>query len=305
MLARDTQPVFPDYAGFLAPRHAGIMRLLPNGANDPTFNPGTGAEYLVERSGVQALALQPDGRILVGGLFTNFSGYPRLGLARLDTNGVIEAGFVPYGGTRQLNVSEIKLQRDGKILIVGAFSNLYGTTISGLARLFTNGLIDTTFNPMPITGGTVRRILLQPNGRIVIGGSFTNVQGSPRFGLARLNSNGLIDPTFDPGPDQYGDVIALALQPDGRILVSDAGTGLWRVEGDPMPRVRELSRINGVVRLQINSRPGKTYALEASTDLVNWLPLQTNSAADCAMEFLDAASPPSRRFYRAMQLSPY
>jgi uncharacterized delta-60 repeat protein len=299
LVGRDSQTDLQPFP----PRHPGIMRLNSNGSFDQTFNAGTGAQYLSYRSGVQAMALQPDGRILVGGLFTNFSGYPRQGLVRLDTNGVVEVGFVPYGGTRQLNVSEIKLQSDGKILIVGAFSNLFGTTISGLARLFTNGLIDTAFNPMPITGGTVRRILVQPNGRIVIGGNFTSVQGFARSGLARLEANGALDATFDPAPDQYN-VTALALQPDGRILVSDADTGLWRVEGDPIPRVREWSRTNGAVRLHLNSRPGKQYVLEASTNLLHWIPVQTNTATDCNLLFIETTDSLPQQFFRAVQLLP-
>jgi len=311
LVARDAQPLigpyytttFP-YSEPLPPRHPGIMRLLSNGSSDPSFTPGSGAQYLDYRAGVQAIALQPDGRILIGGLFTNFSGYPRLGLARLNTNGVIEPSFVPDGGTRQLNVSQIELQKDGKILIVGAFSNLFGTTISGLARLFTNGLIDTSFNPMPITGGTIQKILLQPNGRIVIGGNFTNVQGYARYGLARLNADASLDTTFDPSPDQYN-VIALALQPDGRILVSDANTGLWRVEGDPIPRFRDVRRQNdGGLHLILNSRPGKTYTVETSTNLIDWQPYQTRIASDCALDFLDLASPPGAHFFRAFQVVP-
>ena len=137
----------------------------------------------------------------------------------------------------------------------------------------------------------------------MIGGNFTNVQGFARAGLARLNNDGTLDQSFDPAPDQY-DVTALALQPDGRILVSDASTGLWRVAGDPVSRVRQLARTNGVAWLRLESRTGKTYALEGSTNLVNWLRLQTNTAADCALEFLDAGSPAGHRFYRAVQLSP-
>lgn len=71
-----------------------------------------------------------------------------------------------------------------------------------------------------------------------------------------------------------------------------------------MPRVREVSRSNGVAYLHLDSRARKTYALEASTNLVNWLRLSTNTAADCTLEFLDAASPPGQRFYRAVQLTP-
>ncbi len=188
-------------------------------------------------------------------------------------------------------------------MIVGGFADVGGTPRPGLARLLTNGLLDTTFQPGAIPGGSVNKILVQPNGRVVIGGFFSSVQGFTRHGLARLNVDGSLDQTFDPAPDQYN-VIALAHQADGRILVSDYYTGLWRVDGDPTPRLRELSRTNGVVRLHLDSRPGKNYALEISTNLVNWLPIQTNTAADCALEFMDAASPPGHRFYRAVQLAP-
>ena len=211
-------------------------------------------------------------------------------------------GLFAAGGS-PLNVKEMKLQPDGKILLAGGFNAVDGLPRAGLARLNPDGSLDTGFVPGAITGGLVKKILWQPNGRVVLGGSFTNVQGQARYGLARLNANGSLDQTFDPAPDQYN-VIALALQPDGRILVSDASTGLWRVEGDPVPRLRELSRTNGVARLRLDSRPGKNYALEISTNLVNWLPIQTNTATDCALEFIDAASPPAQRFYRAVQLTP-
>lgn len=72
----------------------------------------------------------------------------------------------------------------------------------------------------------------------------------------------------------------------------------------PRARVREVSRTNSVACLHLDSRSGKIYALEASTNLVNWLRLSTNTAADCTLEFLDAARPPGKRFYRAVQLTP-
>lgn len=284
--------------------HPGVARLLADGSADPSFDPGTGAQTDEEQAGVFCLDLQADGRILLGGIFTSFNGVPRPGLARLEANGSLDLSFNPGGGSNAFNLGQVLIQPDQRILIAGGFTSIGGVARPGLARLLADGTPDSTFAPGLIAGGGIYRLLLQPNGRVVLGGSFTNIQGFPRDGLARLNADGSLDQTFDPAPDRYN-VTALALQPDGRILVAAGDAGLWRVEGDPMPRVRELSRINGVVRLQINSRPGKTYALEASTNLVNWLPLQTNSAADCAMEFLDAASPPSRRFYRAMQLSPY
>ena len=283
--------------------HPGVARLLANGSVDPSFDPGTGAETDEEQSGVVCLDLQADGRILLGGLFTSFNGVLRPGLARLEPNGSLDLSFNPGGGSNPLHLGQVMIQPDQRILIGGGFTSVAGVAGSGLARLLADGTLDSTFDPGVISGGGIYRLLMQPNGRLVIGGSFTTVQGHARFGLARLNSDGSLDLSFDPAPHHYS-VLALALQPDGRILVSDASTGLWRVEGDPTPRVREVARANGVAHLRLASRPGKTYALEASTNLVHWLPLQTNTATDCALEFLDAASPASRRFYRAVQLTP-
>ena len=298
----------------------GIRRLLANGTNDATFQPGSGA---ADGTGVKTMALQPDGKILLGGDFTSFSGVPCTGLVRLEANGAVDVSFVPPSITYHfpyvsnlLGLTEIELQPDGKILIVGGFTNL--TTANGgsfvrdgLARLLPAGAVDATFDPGLISGwppwSAARKILLQPNGRIVIGGDFTTVQGQSRYGLARLNADGSLDTTFfEPNAHSFYNVTAFALQADGNILVSanSGSPGLWRVQGDFTPRVRELTRTNGVAHLRLASRPGKTYALEASTNLVHWLPLQTNTATDCALEFLDAASPASRRFYRAVQLTP-
>ena len=286
--------------------HRGITRLLPSGALDPAFDPGTGAQDYEYRAGGRTVAVQPDGRILLGGSFTNYNGSARTGLARLLPNGQIDADFHPQlsrtDGSHPI-VLAISVHPDQNFLVSGYFSHFDGVARAGLARVLTNGTLDASFDPGTINGGNVTATIRQSNGRLVIGGSFTNVQGHARAGLARLNHDGSLDLTFDPAPDQYN-VHTLALQADGRILVSGFYGGLWRVEGDPVPRVRELARTNGVAHLRLASRPGKTYALEASTNLVNWRALQTNTAADCALEFLDAGSPSAHRFYRAVQLSP-
>ncbi len=304
LMARDSYSEYPTV-------HPGIRRLLANGTLDPGFAPGTGALFDSPRAGVQTVALQPDGKILLGGLFTNFSGVPCDGMIRLQTNGQVDVSFnAGARSTHQLgtnqsaaNVSLIGLQRDGRILIAGGFTEYGGAPRAGIARLAPDGSLDTTFDPGVISGGGIRTFVVQQNGRIVIGGTFLSVQGQLRYGLARLNLDGSLDSSFDPAPEQY-DVLALALQTDGRILVSDFNTGLRRVEGDPIPRVRELSRTNGLTRLSLDSRPEKIYALESSTNLVNWLRLQTNTAADCALEFIDAPGLLHQRFYRAVELAP-
>ena len=108
--------------------------------------------------------------------------------------------------------------------------------------------------------------------------------------------------TFDPAPSQY-DVRTLALQPDGRIVVG--AEGLWRVEGDPVPSFRDVTRqANGDLRLSLKSQPGQTYTLETSTNLVSWSPLHTRLATDCTLQFTTPAGSASARFYRVVQSSP-
>jgi uncharacterized delta-60 repeat protein len=313
LLTRDIYAGYPPYSA-----HAGIVRLLPDGTFDHTFVPGNGASFDQWRAGARALALQPDGRILIGGRFTSFNDVPCSGLVRLEPNGPVDLSFNASGGPTNESgpdVSVIQIQSDGKILIAGGFTQYGATTRPGIARLLSNGALDTTFDPGTILGGAVGPVMLQPNGRIVIGGSFTNVQGHFRDGLARLNADGSLDQTFDPAPEQHEPVlddrgasstlasVALGLQADGRILVSGY-SGLRRVEGDRTPRFREVTRqLNGDLRLSLESRAGKTYRLESSSNLLDWLPLQTKTASDCLLEFIDA-SEAGKRFYRAAQTAP-
>jgi uncharacterized delta-60 repeat protein len=164
---------------------------------------------------VSALAVQTDGRILVGGSFTTIAGQSRNSLARLNADGTVDEGFNPeISGP----VTALALQEDGKILIGGGFTLVGGQARSGLARLNLNGALDAGFTPSPTTGGAVSVLALQTDRKILVGGSFHLVDGQPRNGLTRLEANGALDTNFNAGSGG-GPVSALALQPDGKILV--------------------------------------------------------------------------------------
>ncbi len=292
LIGRDSYRFYPDFF-----HHAGIDRLMSDGTRDTNFDAGTGAVFDEYGSGVRTIVMQSDGRILVAGLFTNFNGVERHGLVRLETNGPVDLSFDPGSGA---DVGAITVLRDGRILITGGFTEYNGVPRPGLARILSSGAIDPTFDPGPIEPGGVSAMVLQQNGRIVIGGAFTNVQGFPRAGLARLNPDGSLDQTFDPAPDQYV-VSSLLLQPDGRILVN----GRTRVAGDPIPRIHSITRLpGGDIHLRVASRPGQSYSLEASTNLVNWSAIQNRTADACELDFLDSAAAVGSRFYRAVEEVP-
>jgi len=294
-----------DWAVRFDPVNAGVARLMPDGSPDPSFNPGTGARYVDWRTGVEAIALQTNGGILVGGFFTSFNGVESRGLVRLLPNGALDPTFNtgdgPLDSSGAPAVTLIRVQSDQRIVIAGPFTSVDDTTRTGLARLHENGALDRTFAPI-ISGGEVRAMILQRNGRIVIGGNFTNVQGQLRAGLARLNSDGSLDTTFDPAPHVY-EVAALALQPDDHIVVSSSD-GLWRVFGDPLPRIHPIAIANGTTRLRVQSRPGASYTVEISDDLQHWSAFETRVATDCALEFVDSALPRPARYYRILETRP-
>src|SRR5690606_5239549 len=98
------------------------------------------------------------------------------------------------------------LQSDGKVVIGGAFSSINGTVRDRIARLNTDGSLDTTFNPGTGANDLVTSISIQSDGKIIIGGWFIFYNGTAIKRIARLNTDGSLDNTFDPGTGADYDV---------------------------------------------------------------------------------------------------
>ncbi|MFO1489958.1 MAG: choice-of-anchor D domain-containing protein [Kiritimatiellia bacterium] len=199
-----------------------IARLLPDGSleSTATFNPGSGAN-----AAINALAIQPDGKILVGGTFTNFNGVLRSRLLRLEANGAPEgAGTWTQPTVTGTAVNAVAVQADGRIVIGGDFSAINATAAGRIARLSSAGVPEGSgaFNPGTGAANTVRAVAVQADGKILIGGDFTTVNGTGRNRLARLNTNGTLEGTgtFTPGTAAPASVRALLVQEDGRIVVA-------------------------------------------------------------------------------------
>jgi len=148
---------------------------------------------------VQAVYVQPDDKILVGGNFTQVDGVSRVRLARLNTNGSLDTSFTVGTGFNN-SVYNIALQSDGKILVTGIYTNYNGSTAQPrLTRLNSDGSIDITFNSggSGIVGASFTYadgLAVQPDGKILVGGNFVSYNGSfnvSRF--MRINSNGSLE----------------------------------------------------------------------------------------------------------------
>jgi uncharacterized delta-60 repeat protein len=201
-----------------------FARFNTNGSFDTTFN-------LPQPNGtVYKLITQPDGKLLIGGSFSTISDIAfRNGLARYNANGGLDTTFNPPDGTSPA-VVDMDLQADGKIVHVGA----------GFRRLNSNGTLDIS----SAANSQIEAVKIQPDGKILIGGGFSIISGVARNGIARLNANFAVDPTFTTFANRG--VSDIQLQSDGKILL---GGGFTRINGVPGGRIARL--LNAATPAQI------------------------------------------------------
>jgi uncharacterized delta-60 repeat protein len=221
-----------------------LARYLSDGTRDGSFGSnGTVITDLGGNDSPAAVALQPDGKIVVAG----YSGLEVIGpffadfvLARYTSTGVLDPAFGDAGTVRTNfgdndQATALALQPDGKIVVAGV--TLTSDSGSGfdmaLARYLPNGRLDTSFSgdgKVTTTFGSggddgPSALALQADGKIVVAGS-SNARGTYDFALARYRPNGSLDPAFGSGGKVLTDfggsdgVSALALQPDGKIVVA-------------------------------------------------------------------------------------
>src|SRR5207237_286301 len=133
-----------------------------------------------------------DGKIIIGGNFASYNGTSRDSIPRLNSDGSLDTSFDAGGANLGGGLLTIALQPDGKV--IGGGSNT-----GGIARLNSDGSRDTSFDPGTGTDSTVFTTALQSDGKIIIGGKFLNYGLTSRSHIARLNSNGSVDTSFDPG----------------------------------------------------------------------------------------------------------
>jgi uncharacterized delta-60 repeat protein len=221
---------------------AALARLNPDGSPDSSFSAGAGANNSIYR-----VALQPDGKMLIGGAFTTYDSRARRGIARLNSDGSLDLNFAVGTGVEG-TVTGIAVQPEGKIVIVGGFSSVGGVSRTHVALLNADGSVDSSFVPPALGDGggaaagvTLYDTLALPGNQVIIGGSFAFVGGLEQTGVARLNADGSRDPAFVP-PFFAASVFGLARQSDGFILTvgdfwASPGVGVSRLtpDGEPDP----------------------------------------------------------------------
>ena len=236
-------------------------RVNADGSVDQTFIPSPD-------QAVNAIAVQSDGDIILGGYFTSlspgdtFSPTPRMYIARVNMFGVPDSTVAPDdAGT----VFATLTLPNGQYLVGGTFLSIGGLTRNFFARLNADGSLDSTFTTT--VNGPVQSLALQSDGRILVGGSFSKVNGFIRENLARINPDGTLDGPFNPTPNATVNVI-LPLS-NGQILVG-GGFSTFTPNGSTTTfGVTNMARLNsdGSIDLTFSPSPsGGVYAIAQQSD---------------------------------------
>lgn len=163
------------------------------GAQASAFASGEGVNGTI-----YAIAVQPDGKVVIGGRFSAVNGVPRNNIARLNKDGTLDRSFadtIEAGVNGQVNA--IVIQPEGGIVVGGNFSQLGAFQTLNLGRYNGDGTADKNFGGQYSgeagTNGAVEALSTQPDGKIVVGGNFNAVFGQPRRSIARINTDGTLD----------------------------------------------------------------------------------------------------------------
>lgn len=237
-----------------------LGRLNVDGTLDSEFFPRVSGD-------VFALAVSPDGGLLIGGSFSQIVGRGSVSVsqpfvARLTMEGAADQSFRPNVNA---TVAAFAFQPDGKVVIGGYFTRAQPTNFrtavvrNHIARLMPSGALDAAFQLDP--GGRILTSVTQADGKIVVGGTFTNIGGVSRNYLARLNEDGTVDPDYNPNLN--APVYALAYQSaSNKVLI---GGSFSTVGSDSRNQLARLNP-NGTVDSEFNTRFDGTVGSIAVTN---------------------------------------
>lgn len=265
-----------------------LARLNPDGTLDESYqHRPIGFDWDVFR-----MALQPDGKIIAVGGFGHFYDKRHPRIARLHPDGTLDETFGSgvVGAGFDLGPHSIAIQPDGKILVAGPFFSYGANLATHTARLNPDGTLDPTFDVGFKWENFVYTISLQPDGKIVAGGEFLAFDNVPRRGIARLNADGTLDTTFDPGSGFDGGwgVAFTELQPDGKILAVGSFTSF---NGKPA---------HYIARLNSNGTLDETFSPPAGgpDDIVHTLTMQSDGKMLISGDFLQYSNRSQPRLAR-------
>ncbi len=214
------------------------------GALDLNFNPQAGANAEIKK-----IALLSTGKMLIAGCFTTYQGKTVNRIARIDQHANLDTTFKTGLGVDD-TIHTVCVQHDGKILLGGEFTTFNGDSVNHIVRLLADGTLDTSFHIGIGFNDWVYVIKQQPNGKILVGGEFTQYQDSTANRIIRLETNGAIDLSWDRSFGANDRIKEIFLLPAGNMLIG-GGFDLYGGNGIPNVRLR-IARITENGKLDSN-----------------------------------------------------
>ena len=246
-----------------------IARLNTDGTLDTTFNIGTGFSTAIAEQGILKIVLQADSKILVVGTFTSYNGITCKDLVRLNSNGTLDTSFNIGLGFNN-TISSISIQSNGKLFVCGAFTTFNNIPTNYLVKLNSDGSIDSSFDSTNSgADATINDLAIQTDGKVIIGGSFSNYAGIPQNKIARLNTDGTLDSSFNIGTGFSNSntaykVNSIAIQTDGKII---AGGNFTSFNG---------INIKNLIRLNTDGSIDTNFITVTSNAMIYEIKLQTD-----------------------------
>jgi uncharacterized delta-60 repeat protein len=233
---------------------------------------------------------------------------------RLNADGSRDTSFTNrFSSFSTTWVNSLVVQPDGKILVGGGFTSINGIGRNSIARLNPNGSVDTSFNPSTGASFSIFRLLLLDNGQIMAAGSFTTYAGVGRNRIVRINANGSIDLSFDPGKGADNTIYDIAPLEGGRLAVGGPFRkfgGLPRYNfavlepsGQVARRIRfENFAADSSLNFGLQVEPGVPFELLNSSNLIHWQVLYSNRLYQSFTNLVLPKPAPEPQFFRILQL---
>ena len=225
----------------------GIVRINTDGSFDSSFVTGAGFTG-ASASPANVIAVQPDQKILVGGVF-NMDYNGTLGsLVRINPNGTADGTFTAGQVSSPSFVPQIEgiaIQADGKIIIVGDLNqyDTSGTVGVGIIRVNANGTYDASFATGTGFDFSTNNVAIQADQKLIIVGFFTDYNGTSCSNVIRLNTNGTVDSVFGTGFDSTSSYVAV-LSTGGIIITGNFTTYNTVTAADGIVRLNADTTVN-------------------------------------------------------------
>ena len=227
-----------------------INSIAQDGQNDLTFNIIDRITAQGTNNTIKIAAALPDNKIVIGGAFTSYNGSKANKLARLNVDGKIDKSFNAGLGTDG-TINTIAVQPNFKMIIAGDFTVYNGYAANTITRVNANGSLDRNFNAGAGANKAITKVLIQPDGKIIVAGNFTTFNNKSVKGLVRLNKNGSLDKTFDAElTDSLVSIHQVAMLPDGKLVIAGKARNFF---GD-------MRNFIDVIRLNSNGSRDYTFS---------------------------------------------